>query len=394
MERTFSRAVLPQKILAVLPLTLFFPVGIIYIGVLFFALSLILAGEYRAKWRNVKSSLMFCPIIGMTVVTCVIGVAGNRPQDGFWNGFAHYQIYLFLLLFISVGAGEWQRKAVNVFYIGAIYGATLFYLNMLGILPDVTPFKSYVNYAGNKSILLGILLAIAAAWMLYEMTVSEYPEERWKRIVAFIYVTVALLLLTKTRTAVLIFFLLSFLMLARQMVYVRRQILFMLVVLIFSGIVMQFSSTLLSRIEGTKNDLEAFTQGARVSGHGNRLEILTATSEMIRERPWLGHGIGNWATLYAERASWSHTAGMSTPHNEYLLYAAEMGVLGLAALLWIWVTQLLVARKMGGHHGMLLGMLGIALIVGGMFNAVLRDLVFGMPFMLLLAIPLAGVRRT
>ncbi len=42
---------------------------------------------------------------------------------------------------------------------------------------------------------------------------------------------------------------------------------------------------------------------------------------------------------------------------------------------------------------MLLGMLGVAVIVGGMFNAILRDLVFGMPFMILLAIPLAGVAR-
>jgi hypothetical protein len=42
---------------------------------------------------------------------------------------------------------------------------------------------------------------------------------------------------------------------------------------------------------------------------------------------------------------------------------------------------------------MWLGMLGVAIMVGGMFNAALRDAVFGMPFMILLAIPLAGVTR-
>lgn len=85
--------------------------------------------------------------------------------------------------------------------------------------------------------------------------------------------------------------------------------------------------------------------------------------------------------------------GTRTPHNDYLFYAAEIGLIGLAALLWIWLIQLTVAWKIGGAPGMWLGMLGVAILGGGMFNAILRDAVFGMPFMILLAIPLAGVTR-
>jgi O-antigen ligase len=91
---------------------------------------------------------------------------------------------------------------------------------------------------------------------------------------------------------------------------------------------------------------------------------------------------------------------MTTPHNDYLLYATELGALGVAALFWIWITQLGVARQMSKsaqrgqtERAMLLAMLGVAMMVGGMFNAILRDGVFGMAFMILLAIPLAGVER-
>lgn len=84
---------------------------------------------------------------------------------------------------------------------------------------------------------------------------------------------------------------------------------------------------------------------------------------------------------------------MTTPHNDYLLYAAELGLLGLAALCWLWISQLVVAFRIGGRRGMQLAMLTAALLIGGMFNAILRDSVFGMAFMVLLAIPLAGVSR-
>jgi len=89
---------------------------------------------------------------------------------------------------------------------------------------------------------------------------------------------------------------------------------------------------------------------------------------------------------------------MTTPHNDYLLYTTELGLAGLLALLWIWLSQLRIARHMSQsnhlvqqEYAMLLAMLGVTMMVGGMFNAILRDAVFGMAFMILLAIPLAGL---
>ena len=113
MNTAFRRDTLPQTILSVLPLTLFFPVGIIYTGVLLFLLSLLFAGDYRTKWLTAKLNPLFWPVLGMFIVTCFSALVAERPQSGFWNGFAHYQIYIFLLFFVSVGAGDWQRRAVT-----------------------------------------------------------------------------------------------------------------------------------------------------------------------------------------------------------------------------------------------------------------------------------------
>ena len=393
MNPVFRRNVLPQTILSFLPLTLFFPVGIIYTGILLFLFSLLYSGDFRTKWLTVKASPLFWPILGLSAITCCAAIFLERSQDSFWSGFVHYQIYIILLFFISVGSGDWQKRAVTVFFVGALYAATLYYLNLLQILPKIEIFANYLVYRGNKSILLAILLAIAAGWMLYEMTSLADRRWLWLRVAAFLYVVIALLFLAKSRTASLIFVLLCLLFFLKYLTMSWRSVLWMLGFVLMLAVAWMSASDLRLRAIGTINDINAFSQGQQISDDGIRLEMYSVTTKMIAEKPWTGHGIATWPSQYQKHAKGLLSEKTRTPHNDYLFYAAEIGFIGLAALLWIWLTQLTVAWKIGGAHGMWLGMLGVAIMVGGMFNAILRDAVFGMPFMILLAIPLAGVTR-
>ncbi|TCS38394.1 O-antigen ligase [Paucimonas lemoignei] len=382
----------PQYVLAILPFLLFFPVGIVYLGVVIFLFSLMLAGDYRKRWAEVRAHPMFRPVMAMLLVTCLAGIFLERPQKAFWSGFAHYQIYLFLLLFISVGKGEWQNWAYKAFIAGALYAAMLFYLNVLQLLPDIGLFNAYRAYSGNKSILLGILLAIAAGWLLYDMTLATGWKSLARILVAFIYIATPVLFLTKTRTAIVIFVLLCIVASVRYLRGHWRGAAGLLGVALIVAAAWGMSSGFKERMTTTFNDIVAFSKGNKPSAQGNRLEIYALTLEIIAQRPLTGHGISTWEPHYAKLATERDVDVFATPHNDYLLYAAEIGVIGVAALLWIWLMQLAVAWRMNNHHGMRLLMLGLAIMVGGMFNAILRDAVFGMAFMILLAIPLAGAR--
>ena len=420
---TSWRATLPQQVLAWLPLSLFFPVGVMYGGVLLFYISLLISGDYAQKWQRIKASPMLVPVLGLSAVSVVIGLTGltqQRPAGEFWSGFWHYQTYLFLFPFLSVGQGaaekHWQARAQHIFFAGAIYAATLYYLNALHLLPNTTLFRSYVAYEGNKSILLGILLALAAGWMLHAWRWQK-NHAVW-RALALLYVVTALLVLAKTRTASLIFILLCGLMLFRNFSFSWRRTLPLIglaIVLLgavkyvaglpppatclaneMSGIQqMNPANIVLTRGICTVQQIRDFGDGKKVSEDGMRLEIYKITGQIIAEKPWSGHGIANWMPAYQAKAKGLVSGTMTTPHNDYLLYCTELGVFGLFALLWIWGKQLLLARQMLGsdqqERAMLLAMLGVTMMVGGMFNAILRDGVFGMAFMILLAIPLAGV---
>ena len=393
MNLSNARSRFPQFVLSFLPLTLFFPVGVVYFGVLLFLLALIASGDYRKKILTIRESPLFFPVLSLSVVSTFAALFLERPVGEFWSGYAHYQIYLLLLLFMCIGKGDWQRRAITIFLAGAVYGATLFYLNQLSLLPNIQPFSSYVVYSGNKSILLGILLGIAAGWMLYELTSLQERRWLWLRIAALIYVVIALLFFTRTRTASLIFGLLCTLIFLKHMTFSWRSAAWLVSIVLIIFISWQSASGLRLRVMNTVNDVTIFIQGGQVSSQGIRLDMYRTTAQIIAEKPLTGHGIGTWLSEYQTREKGSQIAEHTTPHNDYLLYCTEIGLIGLAALFWIWITQLLVAWRIGGDHGMLLGMLSVAVMTTGMFNAALRDSLFGMPFMILLAIPLAGIAK-
>ncbi|MFZ6681961.1 O-antigen ligase family protein [Undibacterium sp. Tian12W] len=418
--QTGWRQSLPHQILTGLPLTLFFPVGVMYAGVLLFYISLLVSGGYLEKMHRIRQSAMLLPILGLSLVSIVLAAMQDIPPEiskEFWPGLVHYQTYLFLLPFLTVAAGVWQRRAMYVFFAGAVLAATLFVANFFHLLPVNTVFRSYVIYEGNKSILLGILMAIAATWMLHDLR-SHRNHLVW-RVLAIVYVAAALVLLAKTRTASLLFFILCGVLILRQIGWSWRVVAVPLILLAALGGGWKYALSLpppaacevrlvqagpweIFKLRSlcTVHQLHDFSQGRKVNDDGMRLELYKITSEIIAEKPLAGHGIATWMYLYQNKARGLISSTMTTPHNDYLLYLTEVGVIGLLALLAIWATQYWVAYRMAVHENpntremaMPLLMLTIAMMLGGMFNAILRDAVFGMAFMILLAIPLAGMRN-
>lgn len=377
-----------------LPFLLFFPVGIVYLGVAIFLMLMTLSGNYRARWAVMKENPLFWPIVCMSLVTCASALLLGWSAPKFWSGFAHYHIYLFFLLFISIDKGDWQRWATKAFIAGALCAATFFYLNALGLLPHIGLFKSYLTYAGNKSILLGILMAIAAGWVLCDLSAATSRNAFIVQLCKYAYIAAPVVFLARTRTAIIILVLLSFIAAFRFFKFNWRSastlVAGLIIVLVVAWAVPgDFNERMVLALQ----DMIAYINGQKPSHQGIRLEIYALTMQIIAANPWIGHGIATWEPHYDVLAAAHSTYPFATPHNDYLLYAAEMGMVGLAALLWIWLKQLAIGWQTGGRNGTRLIMLGIAVMVGGIFNAILRDGVFGMPFMILLAIPLAGMRE-
>lgn len=189
-----------------------------------------------------------------------------------------------------------------------------------------------------------------------------------------------------TRTGTLMVYLLSALVILRRLKFNRRSIAMVAIV----GVVMM--SIVLSngignrRLQEVGSAITALQEGSVGTGESNRLQFLRITSAMIAERPLIGFGIGGWRQEYPVRAQGLETAFMSTPHNDYLLYGSELGVVGLMLLVWIFGVLTRESLRATSTNGTAFLLVMVALIVSSMFNAMLRDWRFGVPLMLLIAI--------
>lgn len=392
MMHSLANKKILESVLIFLPFTLFFPIGVMYSVIILFIFLWVLSGNYAHKWQALRYSSIFFPVMILLSLVFFELIFLSSDNARRWLSVIHYQILFFLFLYLSIGGGAWQQRAKSVFFAGAVYGASVFYLTHLWGLPDWRIFANYAIYAGNKSIALGIFHAIAAAWLLDEALKQKNLRKKLIQIFFYLYIAIAVLIFAMTRTGILLLLLLSSIVVIRHISFNWRGLILFSVALASLYSAWHLSPVARERAAITVDAVRNFYSGQMGTGQGNRLQFVKITGEMILEKPILGHGIGSWLQQYPVRARGLETESMSTPHGDYLLYAAELGLTGLIALFGVYAALTRAAWKMGFNNGMGLFLITTAMMVGGLFNAILRDWKFGMPMMILLAV--AFVRDT
>jgi O-antigen ligase len=144
--------------------------------------------------------------------------------------------------------------------------------------------------------------------------------------------------------------------------------------LVFAG-GYRLSSNLSQRVDQVAAELQRWQPGTPMHGGViERLEFYRNTLRMIREQPWLGVGTGDFDLEYEKQVAGTGLMVTRHPHNQYLMTAAQTGVLGLAVLLAMFAVQLRAARRLALRDLRLLAY-GIVLssALAGLFNSILMD---------------------
>jgi O-antigen ligase len=100
-----------------------------------------------------------------------------------------------------------------------------------------------------------------------------------------------------------------------------------------------------------------------------RLELAAVAAAIARDHPLAGVGTGGYPKAHAERSK----VTSRNPHSEFLLVAAQNGVLGLAALLWLFWLQARLAARLPPLEGSLAGGLVLMMVLGCLANSMLID---------------------
>lgn len=115
-------------------------------------------------------------------------------------------------------------------------------------------------------------------------------------------------------------------------------------------------------------------QMATYDGVTERMEFFYHTVEIIQDHPLLGVGTGGFAQAYATRVQNAGLPIPAHPHNQYLLIMAQVGIVGLGLLLWLFVKQWRSAPLAGdASYELLAPGLVVTIAIACLFQPALND---------------------
>jgi O-antigen ligase len=122
---------------------------------------------------------------------------------------------------------------------------------------------------------------------------------------------------------------------------------------------------------------------------GMRLTYYTHAVQAIAEKPWLGHGLGGVREALGMQGYDARIFAMNNPHNQYLLFGVQVGLLGLATYLAYLVLLLNQSRVSGPLAVCFTGFL-LTFSVGNLFNSFHFDMAEAMSFIVVVALSLSS----
>lgn len=366
----------------------------ILLGIILIAF--LLSGRYREKLGSIARNPAALALSGFFALLAFGVLYGEAPFADRLKYLVKYSDLLLVLLMIPLFAdGHVGRRALLAFGAAMVLTLVLSLLLAGGLLPAAKWLRGNPANAMvfKLQITHNLLMAIAAflfasvairepvAWMrraLYVLTLAAYIDVFF--LVAGRTGQVALVALTPY------FFWRHF----GWRGFLAGLLLIATTVIVAWHLSPAFSDRLvLTSAEYQHSQTEQLAE--KSNSVGQRMEWYRNTARLVMERPLLGYGTGGFPRAYADFITDPGASKPAHPHNQYLMTAAENGLIGLVAfiavLIWLWrMTKripVLLQRDMA--RGFL-----IAFSIGCVFNSLLLDHVEGLLFAWMLALTFGG----
>ena len=361
----------------------FFSVGAKYLAYLGCGAAALFVLARDRRWGELASSPGFHAAVafwGLTLLS-VLWSSASPP-------FIVAQLWLYAMLLISplialTCPPDLARLALRQFGVAAAVVGLATALDHLGLLPASPLWHSTVDAHGNQRIVNSLMLSVGVALCLLLAWQQARPRARLAWLGAALLAVLGLALQDRRTGMVALPVLLAVLGLALQGSPWRRLAL-VLAVVALSAAAWQFSPGVRNRIDEGISELRTYqSTDAAATSWGMRLRLAEHTLDMVREKPILGHGVGSWIGQWRQRVQPGLLISIhTTPHDEYLLVASQLGLVGIALLLWLIAGNLWRAWRAGadGHAALLLWSV---IAWTGLFNVVIRDSKFSLPLLMM-----------
>jgi O-antigen ligase len=144
------------------------------------------------------------------------------------------------------------------------------------------------------------------------------------------------------------------------------------------------ATSMRARVISFFDEVDSYHPSATSTSAGERLMYWTKAVGFIKQAPLLGHGTGSIREQYRRSvANQTGLAGEMTtnPHNQTLAIGIQLGVVGIAVLLAMWIAHLELFRS--GSFAAWVGLVVVIQnIIGSLFNSHLFDFTHGWAYII------------
>ncbi|MDB5809609.1 MAG: O-Antigen polymerase [Betaproteobacteria bacterium] len=342
------------------------------------------AGNYRAKWEAIKVNPVSRPAL-LLFGLLTLGLAyGERYAGDGLRYWAKYVDLMFVPIFISVFRDKTTREYALKAFGGAMLASIIVsFFSPSGLLID-NPFvpPNSIGYpVGFKySITQSVLTAFGA---FAALVVARETTSRKLRLllIGLSFVAAFNVLFTViSRTGYVILAALALYFFLVQ--YRWRGVM----VAALGGMVLATagyfaSGVLQQRVDSAIAELHAWQPDERsATSIGIRMDFYRTSLKIVKEHPLFGAGTGSFSAAYAAAANDPETKKAVNPHNEYLLITAQIGLVGLACLIYLFYMQWRYASRLPAFYRDMARGLVLVFAIGCLFNSLLLDHTEGLFF--------------
>jgi len=335
------------------------------------------SGDWPARWQRLRSNPATYAVAGLLILATV-GMAwslGSTKET--LRYFEKYAALILALCLFSLPLNSaFRQRALSGFVLAVVVTVAVSFGFKFGVVPPSWfPGRSPANPVMFKlQITHGFFVAIGA-YMLLIRALNE-TDRRWQ--IGFglaAILTAANVLVVGGRTGyVVLAVLLCYLFIQR---FRGRGLLLSVAVMgVVILIAQQFpESTAMRRIDTAVDEFQAWKAEkaeSETTSIGIRMQLAMTSLRLIAEHPFLGVGTGGFDVAYREAIP-EGSLITRNPHNQYLLTAVQLGLVGLGALLALFVVLWHSTGQLSGVERQQARGVLLAYLVGNLFNSFLYD---------------------
>ncbi len=319
--------------------------GAVSFFLIWFIFLFLIGNNYRTAWEQIKTTRAFMAM-GAFIAFMFASLLWSSDTAEALKQIRLYSYWIVIPILAVSLKKEWLPNIITAFLGGMFiseiiaYGIYFEWWSYKNSTPDYpSAFMSHIHYS--------VFLATTAIILLSRLLSKRYTWRSKLPMAIFFITSTGNLLLSNGRTGQLA---LLVAMIVAVIIHYRLTIKSFFLFLILSVPLFVGAYTTIDlfqkRVDMAMSDIQQFQQGEFDTSWGLRAAFWIVTYDILQEEPLLGVGAGDYRSAAAE-ALRTHDHGFNKEtiawcsdthfHNQYLMILAQIGVIGFAFMIWMFV---------------------------------------------------------